>query len=241
MSKDDLRLDLPNFEGPLDLLLHLIQSQKIDIYDIPIAKITKQYLQYLQEMQRLNLQIAGEFFVMSSTLLRIKSQYLLPQNDFDPYQAENDDPREELVQQLVQYSVFKKVSSYLKEREANTPTLMAKEPSIEKAAKVEKLPKGEISEENLTESFKQVLRRLKLRKPNIATLNVAETPITQMLNYLQAKLKEAKAVSFFACARTMNDISDVIGLFLAILEMCKDQQVKVKQIDEFSDLIVERI
>ena len=107
MNKD-LTLELPNFEGPLDLLLHLIQSQEINIYDIPIAQITSQYLDYLKQMQQLNLQIAGEYFVMSSTLLRIKSQYLLPQNDFVEDIVE-EDPRDELVQQLVQYSVFKKI------------------------------------------------------------------------------------------------------------------------------------
>lgn len=106
MNKD-LTLELPNFEGPLDLLLHLIQSQEINIYDIPIAQITSQYLDYLKQMQQLNLQIAGEYFVMSSTLLRIKSQYLLPQNDFVENVVE-EDPRDELVQQLVQYSVFKR-------------------------------------------------------------------------------------------------------------------------------------
>ena len=116
MNKSNLTLELPNFEGPLDLLLHLIQSQKIDIYDIPIAQITSQYLEYLKRMQSLNLQLAGEYFVMSSTLLRIKSQYLLPQNDFVDEIGPEEDPRDELVQQLVQYSVFKKISAYFKER-----------------------------------------------------------------------------------------------------------------------------
>ena len=115
-KKDNLTLELPNFEGPLDLLLHLIRSQKIDIYDIPIAQITSQYLDYLKKMQQLNLQIAGEYFVMSSALLRIKSQYLLPQNDFVDDDEQAEDPRDELVQQLVQYSVFKKISSFFKEK-----------------------------------------------------------------------------------------------------------------------------
>lgn len=78
MMNEGMTIELPNFEGPLDLLLHLIRSQELDIYDIPIARITQQYLDYLQQMQRLNLQLAGEYFVMAATLLRIKSQYLLP-------------------------------------------------------------------------------------------------------------------------------------------------------------------
>ena len=113
---DNLTLELPNFEGPLDLLLHLIKVQKIDIYDIPIAQITSQYLAYLHQMQKLNLKIAGEYFVMSAMLLRIKSQSLLPQNDFTEENDEQEDPRDELVQQLITYSVFKKVSAYFKKR-----------------------------------------------------------------------------------------------------------------------------
>ena len=110
MENDDLKLELPNFQGPLDLLLHLIKVQEIDIYDIPIAKITRQYMAYLQRMQSLNLQIAGQYFLMSATLLRIKSQYLLPKNDFEDDVAYEEDPRDELVEQLIQYSVFKKAS-----------------------------------------------------------------------------------------------------------------------------------
>lgn len=138
MNKD-LTLELPNFEGPLDLLLHLIQSQEINIYDIPIAQITSQYLDYLKQMQQLNLQIAGEYFVMSSTLLRIKSQYLLPQNDFVENVVE-EDPRDELVQQLVQYSVFKKISEYFKQRNDSLPVTVSKEASVSKDKKLQKLP-----------------------------------------------------------------------------------------------------
>lgn len=135
MNKD-LTLELPNFEGPLDLLLHLIQSQEINIYDIPIAQITSQYLDYLKQMQQLNLQIAGEYFVMSSTLLRIKSQYLLPQNDFVEDIVE-EDPRDELVQQLVQYSVFKKISEYFKQRNDSLPVTVSKEASVSKDKKLQ--------------------------------------------------------------------------------------------------------
>ena len=119
----------------MDLLLHLIRSQKIDIYDIPIAQITSQYLAYLGQMQKLNLQIAGEYFVMSSTLLRIKSQYLLPQNDFVDEVEPEEDPRDELVQQLIQYSVFKKISAYFKERNEEVPITVSKEASVSKSVK----------------------------------------------------------------------------------------------------------
>ncbi|WP_308555752.1 segregation/condensation protein A [uncultured Lactobacillus sp.] len=240
MDKKDLTLELPNFEGPLDLLLHLIQSQKIDIYDIPIAQITSQYLEYLGQMQKLNLQIAGEYFVMSSTLLRIKSQYLLPQNDFVDEVEPDDDPRDELVQQLIQYSVFKKISAYFKERNEEVPITVSKEASVSKSVKVQPLPKGQITADELATTFSMVLRRLKLRKPNTAAIEVAETPINDMIDFLRGRLKQTKKVSFFSCTDRMRSISDVIGLFLAMLELCKNHEIYIMQAREFGDLDLER-
>ncbi|AEG40402.1 segregation and condensation protein A [Lactobacillus kefiranofaciens] len=241
MKKSNLTLELPNFEGPLDLLLHLIQSQKIDIYDIPIAQITSQYLDYLRQMQSLNLQIAGEYFVMSSTLLRIKSQYLLPQNDFVDQVEPDEDPRDELVQQLVQYSLFKKVSAYFKERNEKVPITVAKEASVSKDIRIQPLPKGQITSADLATTFSMVLRRLKMRRPDTALIKVAETPINEMIDYLQVKLTKEKRVSFFYCADQMKNISDVIGLFLAMLELSKNHQVKITQSREFGDLDLERM
>ena len=140
---DELTLDLPNFTGPLDLLLHLIRSQKIDIYDIPIAKITGQYLANLARWQTLDLQIAGEYFVMASTLLRIKSQYLLPKNDFIEEDQYQEDPRTELVEQLVQYSVFQRIAEYFKKRDEEMPITVAKDPSVSPKKEIEPLPLGE--------------------------------------------------------------------------------------------------
>lgn len=240
MNKSDLTLELPNFEGPLDLLLHLIQSQKIDIYDIPIAQITSQYLEYLRQMQSLNLQIAGEYFMMSSTLLRIKSQYLLPQNDFVDEIEPEDDPRDELVQQLVQYSIFKKISAYFKERNEEVPIVVSKEASVSTSVKVQPLPKGQITSNELATTFSMVLRRLKMRQLDTASIKVAETPINEMIDYLHRRLASKRQVSFFSCADKMHSISDVIGLFLAMLELSKKHEIRVLQAREFGDLNLER-
>lgn len=239
MSKD-LTLELPNFEGPLDLLLHLIKSQEIDIYDIPIAQITSQYLAYLKQMQRLNLQIAGEYFVMSSTLLRIKSQYLLPQNDFVE-QEQEEDPRDELVQQLVQYSLFKKISGYFKERNATVPITVSKEASASTSEKVQPLPLGQISSAELANTFALVLRRMKVKHPDKALVKVKEISIDEMINYLKQRVEKEKTVSFFSCVRSFHNVSDIIGLFLALLELCKNQVCIVKQARTFGDLTLERI
>lgn len=241
MNKNSLTVELPNFEGPLDLLLHLIQSQKIDIYDIPIAQITSQYLAYLQQMQRLNLQIAGEYFVMSSTLLRIKSQYLLPKNDFDQADDEPEDPREELVEQLIQYSVFKKISTYLKERNEEVPTVMAKDASINPLKKADPLPKGQISSEELAQAFVQVIRKLKLRTPQTATIDIQERPITEIIDNLKKRVHREKKVSFFDCVQKLNNLSDAIGLFLAMLELCKKKEICVEQKRSFGDLEIKEM
>lgn len=238
-NKDNLTLELPNFEGPLDLLLHLIQSQKIDIYDIPISQITSQYLAYLRQMQSLNLQIAGEYFVMSSTLLRIKSQYLLPQNDFVDEGEEAEDPRDELVQQLVQYSVFKKISVYFKERNETVPVTVAKEASVSDTEEVQPLPMGQITASELATTFSVILRKLKFKKPDVVSVEVREKPITEMIAYLTDRISNEKQFSFFSCIPKMQNLSDVIGLFLAMLELCKKKAIRVKQARNFGDLEIE--
>ncbi len=236
----DLTLELPNFEGPLDLLLHLIQSQEINIYDIPIAQITSQYLDYLKQMQQLNLQIAGEYFVMSSTLLRIKSQYLLPQNDFVEDIVE-EDPRDELVQQLVQYSVFKKISEYFKQRNDSLPVTVSKEASVSKDKKLQKLPLGQISSDELAHTFAFVMRKLKIKHPDSAMVEVKERSITEMCSYLKNKVSAGKEVSFFSCIDELSNISDVIGLFLAVLELSRNKDIIVTQSKTFGDLNIKGI
>ncbi|RVU71836.1 MULTISPECIES: ScpA family protein [Lactobacillus] len=239
MTSNNLTLELPNFEGPLDLLLHLIRSQKIDIYDIPISQITSQYLDYLTKMQKLNLQIAGEYFVMSSTLLRIKSQYLLPKNDFVEDSVQ-EDPREELVEQLVQYSVFKRVSSYFKERNEEVPITIAKEPSAS-TKKVHPLPMGKISAEELADTFSLILKKLKLKHPEAMAIKAKERPLSEMSSFLRTEIKKQKKISFFACATKLNNLSDVIGLFLAMLELCKKHEISIKQKRSFGDLELEGV
>ena len=213
----NLNLELPNFSGPLDLLLHLIKSHKIDIYDIPIAKITSQYLAYLSKWQTLDLKIAGEYFVMASSLLKIKSQYLLPKNDFDTEIIEDDDPREELVEQLVQYSIFKKISEFLDERQKSAPITVAKEPSVASQKKVSLLPFGEISSKQLARAFFVVLQRFQ-HKNNVGEVNIKEVSIEDMVLWLSSKLHSAHKLSFFELSAELTTVDELISLFLAILE-----------------------
>ena len=240
-ENEDLTLDLPNFSGPLDLLLHLIRSQEIDIYDIPIAKITEQYLDHITHWQKLNLQVAGEYFVMASTLLRIKSQYLLPKNDFDTQLPEyEEDPRSELVEQLVQYSVFQKISNYLKERNNEVPLVVAKERSVEIKKKIDPLPLGEITSDELANTFAIIMKKYKLRQPAAAKIEVHETTIEEMDSLLKDRLKKETKLSFFDIIQDFHNLDGVISLFLAILELTRHHKIIVKQSRDFGDLILER-
>lgn len=236
----DLNLQLPNFSGPLDLLLHLIRAQQIDIYDIPIAKITGQYLAHLAKWQELDLQVAGEYFVMASTLLRIKSQYLLPQNDFvQPDDEEPEDPRSELVEQLVQYSIFQKISHYFKDRNMEVPITVSKEPSVAPHKNIDPLPFGQITSEQLADTFSLVVHRFKLKKPVTGRIEVQEVSIEEMTTFLKEKINKQKTISFFKCIKSFQSLDQVVSLFLAILELCRHHQIEVKQNNEFGDLILE--
>jgi segregation and condensation protein A len=126
----ELKVHLDAFEGPLDLLLHLIDKNKINIYDIPIARITDQYMEYLSEMEKYNLEVASEFLVMASTLLNIKSKMLLPREEDE--NGEEIDPREELVQQLVEYRMVRTLSSELYDMHQNADNLYFRDPTIPK-------------------------------------------------------------------------------------------------------------
>ncbi len=143
--------------------MNLIRSQKIDIYDIPIAKITGQYLANLARWQTLDLQIAGEYFVMASTLLRIKSQYLLPKNDFVEEDQYQEDPRAELVEQLVNIQFFKELRNTLRNEMKKCQLLWLKI-HLFRLKKVEPLPLGEITSDELANTFKVVLERFKLKE-----------------------------------------------------------------------------
>ncbi|MEJ1324074.1 segregation/condensation protein A [Latilactobacillus sakei] len=148
---EQLTLILTDFEGPLDLLLHLINQTKIDIYDIPIAEITTQYLDYLHQMQELKLDIAGDYLVMAATLMKIKSKLLLPAPPAMAETLEEDyvDPRQELVDQLLAYQAFQKIATVLQERESERQLLFAKPASANPAEKVVPLARGVIKPRDL--------------------------------------------------------------------------------------------
>lgn len=221
-----LQLKLPNFEGPLDVLLHLLREQKLDIYDIPIAQITQQYLSFLEKMQAANFELAGEYFVMASTLLKIKSQMLLPHNKFAE-EDEEEDPRSQLVEQLVQYEIFQKIAGYLKKQGGQVALTAAKPASV---ASDSQLPAGQVSLDDLVTAMSQLVSRYRLRQPNAGRLELHRASVRAMRTLLVNSLQKQGTASFSTLLQeAAHDIDTAVALFLAALDLCRQQQVFLKQ------------
>src|SRR5918994_993909 len=218
---------LENFEGPLDLLLHLIRKHEVSIYDIPIAVVTRQYLDYIDLMQELNLDVAGEFLVMAATLIHIKSRLLLPRAD--PAQEDpEEDPREALVRRLLEHQKFKAAAELLHERETLRSAQWTRPdgPIAEIAGEAPE-PEVEVDLFSLISAFRAVVERAKQR-PKIF-LPGEQMPIEDRIEQLLARLSETEACGFEDLFADMQSRSGMIVTFLAILEMIRLKLIRVFQ------------
>lgn len=236
--RDAFRIALPNFEGPLDLLLHLIREHKLDILDIPISLITEKYLGHLEMMREINLDIAGEFLVMASTLLHLKSRMLLPREDQPPGQdiaaelaQEASDPRSELVRRLLQYQKYREAAEQLAAR----PIL--DRDTFPRRVRAEEVPLDddevgfqEISIYKLIEALDEVLKRLEPKKQHEVTREHLSLSVAmyRIADRVRAEGK-GHAISFFDLFEGARVRSDVVITFLALLEMCKLKLLRVFQ------------
>jgi segregation and condensation protein A len=227
---------LANFEGPLDLLLHLIKKHELDIYDIPIAIITKQYLDYVNVMQELDLDIAGEFLVMAATLIHIKSRMLLPRPD--PRQEDpEEDPREALVRRLLEHQKFKAAAELLHEKETLRSAQWARpDGSVAGAAGEPVEPEIEVDLFSLMSAFRQVLERAKQR-PTVP-LPAEHIPIDTRIDQLLARLSETEACGFEDLFEDVHSKAGMIVTFLALLEMIRLKLVRVFQGGAFGEIRV---
>lgn len=226
MSKP-LQLQLTNFEGPLDLLLHLVRQAKLDIYDIPIAQITDQYMHYLHQMQELNLQIAGDYFVMASTLLKFKSQQLLPHNE---YVAEDDeDPAAALSQQLVEYAVYQKIAGYLGQKADEGDFVAAKDPTVPSGVDHLPLAPGQASQADLLRAMSRVVARLRLRQPASSHMAPHHFQVQRMKKRILAVLAKHPLVSFAKLAGRCENSDQLVGLFLAVLTLYGEKTIMAAQ------------
>lgn len=234
----NIKFKINEFEGPLDLLLHLIKESKMDIMNIEIESITKQYMDYLNEQEKMNLEIASEYLVLASELLEIKSKMLLPSFK-DDEEEEEEDPREELVNRLLEYQAYKEITKVLQEKENLRKEIYTKSPeNIKNYIDEVKEINIDVSLDDLVEAFKKFLERKKDNKPLKTKVTVNEISVSSRRHDIKRLLKDKKKVSFFELFPVVTK-EYVVATFLAILEMAKSRELFITQNDTFDDIICE--
>ena len=234
----DFRIKLPVFEGPLDLLLFLIRKNELDIYDIPIVSVTKQYIDVLHSMKELNLDVAGEFFVMAATLMEIKSRMLLPRGEaaIDPDSADDDamDPRWELVHQLLQYKKFKEAAGgldRLAEYQQGLIERLAPRPSVSMAER----PLKPVDRVDLWNAFNMVLRRLS-EKLVSGEIKDEQITVADQMEWLLERVKTERKFMFSNLFSGHITVRWLVATFLAVLELTRMGRLTVAQNDAFTDI-----
>jgi segregation and condensation protein A len=237
-SVDAIPVHLANFEGPLDLLLHLIRKHEVNIYDIPIALITQQYLDAIALMQELNLDVAGEFVMMAATLIHIKSKMLLPRPETAAGSDEpEEDPRDALVRRLLEHEKFKAAAGLLHEREQlRAAQFQRPDERVAAIAGDEYEPELEVDLFSLISAFQAVVERAKHR-PKVL-LPPEQIPVEVRIDQLLARLSETEACGFDELFADVNDRSGLIVTFLALLEMIRLKLVRVFQSGSFGAIRV---
>jgi segregation and condensation protein A len=227
-----IKLDI--FEGPLDLLLYLIKKNEIDIYNIPVALVTEQYLQYLKIIKSLNLDLAGEYLVMASTLIHIKSRMLLPVPDEPTDEEMEEDPRAELVRQLLEYQSFKEAAADLEKRPLLERDVFTRSASIDddldkSAENDDELM--EVSVFELIEAFHRLVVRID--KKELLEIDLEKMSITDIINDVMERLNREKNLTFEELLGERVDSRRIVYTFLAVLELIKMKMIKAYQTSAF--------
>lgn len=232
------KVKLDVFEGPLDLLLYLIQKEEVDIYDIPIAKVTDQYLEYLELMQLLDLNIAGEFLVMAATLMHIKSKMLLPPDQTEEAKEE-EDPRTELVRRLLEYKKFKEAASELSHMESHQKHFFARVGSGIKPEEAQ--PKPEFFEASLFDLITAFTKVLKdIPKETFYQVIKDEFTVSDKIHDVLHMLVDKKTLFFTDLFSNAKNKFEIVTIFLALLELIKIKEVVVRQSSPFGEIEIIR-
>ncbi len=243
----DLNFKLQQFEGPLDLLLHLIDKNKMDIFDIPIVEITAQYMEYIRAMKEANLDVMSEFLVMAATLLKIKSKMLLPIEETED--EEEEDPRAELVKQLLEYKMYKCISYELRDRQVDANNVYFRVPTIpdevskyEQPVDLEELM-SDITLTKLNAIFNSVIKRQENRvdpvRSKFGKIEKEEVSLDDKMNYMLEFARHNRNFSFRQLLEGQRSKMDTIVTFLVILEMMKAGQIYIVQENTFDDIKIE--
>lgn len=227
------------FEGPMDLLLHLIKESNIDICDISIEEITKQYLDYINMMEELNLDIASEYLVMAAELLEIKSSYLLPKKELEVLDEYEEDPKQELIRRLLEYERYKNVTQALKECEIMRNEVYTKRPtSIDEFI----VNKNKIEEtfniDDLVNAFSKLLERKEFEKPLNTKITNKEYSVNERNNEIRNILKTRKKIEFTELFEVYTK-DYLVVTFLSILDLAKKQELTIKQDNNFNEIYLE--
>lgn len=232
----DYKIMINEFEGPMDLLLHLIKKSDINICDISIEEITKQYLDYINEMERLDLDVASEYLIIAAELLEIKSSLLLPRPELEEDEYE-EDPREKLIKRLLEYKQYKEMTPEFKRLEEERKKLFSKEPSDLREFKVEsdEIDLGDIGISDLLNAFNSFLERKKLEQPLNTKITKKEYSVSERSCQIKNLLKQKKKIDFEDLFEEVNK-DYVVVTFLSILNMAKKQELVIKQEDNFGKI-----
>ena len=234
-SSDELKIKLGEFAGPLDLLLFLIKQEQANIFDIPIAKITDEYLRYVRLMKRLDIALAADFLVMAATLIEIKSKMLLPRDPVDETSEEFEDPRQELVDKLLEYEKYKSAAQMLYERT-----------TVEQAV----FQRGQIeSDDNNAEISATVFDLLNVFQKILARhkeevqmeIHREEISLSDMIKSLKKRIFENTEVSLLGFFEEMHTKRELVTAFMAVLEIVRAETVKLLQKSTFGDIILRRV
>lgn len=241
---EKLKLELEVFEGPLDLLLHLINQLEIDIYDIPIAQITDQYMKYLEHMKSKQLDIAGDYFVMAATLMRIKSEMLVPRNENQANLEEDfyneNDPRKPLMELLLEYKQIKEVVPKFEERQEDRADYFGKDPSnISQFQETIELKDQGLQIDDLSAIFAEVLRRHKIDMPQPTTIETEEVTVVEKMNDIRLRIMQSGKfqIKFSELLEELTK-KEIVVTFLAMLELIKDSRILVEQDSNQSDISI---
>lgn len=241
-----ISVKLEVFEGPLDLLLHLIDKNKIDIYDIPIVEITEQYLDYIRQMQHRDMNVMSEFLVMAATLIDIKCKLLLPKEVNE--EGEEEDPRAELVQKLLEYKMYKYMSFELRDRQVDAARNMYREQRLPREVAAYRPPVdyeelvGEMTLNKLHEIFKTMVKRQEDKvdpiRSQYGNIEKDEIDMESKTLYVEAYAKEHRSFSFRRLLEKQSSKMEVIVTFLIILELMKVGKINISQDSIFDDIII---
>lgn len=234
------------FEGPLDLLLHLIDKNKIDIYDIPIVEITNQYMEYIRAMEEADLNVMSEFLLMAATLLDIKCRMLLPKEVGED--GEEEDPRQELVEQLLQYKMYKYMSYELRDRQMDGERYLYREPDIpeevadyEEPVDLDQLL-GDLTLGKLRAVFQDVMKRQTDKidpvRSKFGKIEKEEVTVSEKMSEVEVYAASHKKFSFRELLTRQSSRTQIVVTFLVILEMMKAGKIRIEQEQPFDDIVI---